>query len=302
VMIITKSSKLKIYSKLAILGFPFVYLMILLRTKMTFHRYALPIIPFLAVLAAYALFKIGQYIKNHYHGNQQFLIILTLAVVILLVLGVNIYQSLRHNIVLQKTDTRIILGDLFSENNKEISGLKIGAGNYCMNFLGVSAKKEIMSWVRNSEVDITNDYNIIVLDSFTHDRYITDENMRLQIDFSNFTSGRSITISPYNKNKIAVPFSSMSMYSPYYPDLPFRIKPGPYIEIYFVDPQLAQTFSQTLTRKGIDNTSSDINRGYYFGMFSKEGSGAEKKSLSDKAKKINQRFYELFQKRKSRTL
>jgi hypothetical protein len=299
IMIILKSTKLKIYSKLAILGFPVVYLMVLLRTKMTFHRYALPMIPFLAVFAAYAVFKIGQYIKNRHNKYQRFFIILISSVVVLMVLGVNTYQSLRHNIVLQKTDTRIILGDIFIENDKELIGSKIGAGNYCMNFLGVSAKMKIMSWVRNSEVNIPNDYDIMVIDSFTHDRYISDENMQLQIDFSKLSSGRLITISPYTQKKTAIPFSPKSMYSPYYPDLPFRIKPGPYIEIYFADTQLAQTFSQTLTRKGIDNTLSDIKRGYYYGMFSKEGSGEGEKSLSDKTKKINQRFFELFKKRKS---
>lgn len=298
-ILVLVNKKLKIYTKLAIFVFPILYLMILLRTKLAFQRYALPMIPFLAVLAAYAVFIIGQYIKNRHNRYQRCLIIMILSVVILMVLGVNTYQSLRHNIVLQKTDTRIILGDIFFENSKELIGSKIGAGNYCMNFLGVSAKKKIMSWVRNSEANIPSDYDIIVIDSFTHDRYISDKNMQLQIDFSKLSSGRLITISPYTQKKTAIPFSPKSMYSPYYPDLPFRIKPGPYIEIYFADPQLAQTFSQILTRKGIDNTPSDIKRGYYYGMFSKEGSGAGEKSLSDKTKKINQRFFELFKKRKS---
>lgn len=303
IIIVITSSKLKLHSKLAILVFPFIHLIVLLRTKMTFHRYVLPLMPFLAVFASYALFKIGQYIKSRYHTNLQSIFYLIMSVATLCVLGVNSYQSLRHNSILQKVDTRTILGDRFSANSTEISDLKIGAGSYCMNFLGDSAKLKTMNWVRNSDVDITGDYDIIVIDSFTHDRYITDENMRMQIDFSMFSKGHLISVSPYKlKNKAAVPFSPMSMYSPYYPDLPFRTNPGPYIEIYIANPQLAQSLSQTLTRNGIFTSSCEISRGYYFRMFSKDGSREGIKSLSEQSKQINQRFSELFQKRKSGTL
>lgn len=299
IIVVLKSTRLKIHSKLAILVFPVVYLIILLRTKMTFHRYALPMIPFLAIFAAFSIFTIGRYIKNRPDKIQRRMITLVLYGVILMVLGVNAGQSLRHNIILKKTDTRIILGNIFSEIDRELAGLNIGAGNYCMNFLGASAKKKIMSWVRNSEVFISNDYDIMVIDSFTHDRYISDENMRLQIDFSRFTNGRFISVSPYTLKKSEIPFSPKSMYSPYYPDLPFRKKPGPYIEVYFADPLLAQTMSQALNRIGIDTKPSNITHGYYYRMFAKEGSGAGAKSLSDKAKKINERFFKLFQRRKS---
>jgi hypothetical protein len=168
-----------------------------------------------------------------------------------------------------------------------------------MNFLCIPAKKEKLSWVRDSEADVKNDFDIIVLDSFTHDRYVTDDNMQLQIDFAGFANGRLITLSPYNKVKSAVPFSPMSMYSPYYPDLPFRENSGPYIEVYMKDPQLAQKLHKKLAEREIKITLEDIYQGYYFGMFSKREAGAERKMLSTRARKINRRFSELFEKRKS---
>jgi len=302
IVLITISRKINVYFKLAILVFPFLHLVILLKTKMTFHRYALPLIPFFAVFAAYTLFCLWQYHKNHYHKYQRPLIIIIISGAIILAIGVNLFQSLSHNIVLQKTDTRTILGELFTKKDNDISGLKIGAGDYCVNFLGISAKKEVMSRVRNSDVQISrSEYDILALDSFTHDRYITDENMRLQIDFTSLQRGRLIKISPYVQKKTMIPFSPMSMYSPYYPDLPYRLKPGPYIEIYFADPQLALTFSRALSENGYDNSTYSIKQGYYFAMFSK-GVGAEDKPLSDKSKKINQQFFDLFQKRKNKTL
>lgn len=296
------SGRIKIYSKIAILGFPIIYAVILLRTKMTFHRYALPMLPFLAVLAAFALFLTGNFIKSRFHGYPSWIPIPMLFAVVTLIAGVNAVQSFHHNTVMQKVDTRVILGTVFSANNHKIANLKIGAGNYCMNFLGIPAKKEKLSWVRDSDAEVKNDFDIIVLDSFTHDRYVTDDNMQLQIDFAGFANGRLITLSPYDKIKSAVPFSPMSMYSPHYPDLPFRKLPGPYIEVYINDPQLAQEIHQTLNGSRIQSILEDIKHGYYFGMFSKSESEDGRKMLSGKAKEINRRFSELFERRKKRQL
>jgi hypothetical protein len=65
-----------------------------------------------------------------------------------------------------------------------------------------------------------------------------------------------------------VPFSIKSMYSPYAPDLKFRTRPGPYIELYFDDPSLAGYLYESLLHKGVRTASSGAEQGYYFRKFS----------------------------------
>jgi hypothetical protein len=107
------------------------------------------------------------------------------------------------------------------------------------------------------------------MDSFSHDRYVYDKRLTLPVDFSAFKDGFVVIITPYDRDKDRVPFSPESLYSPYFPDSPFRLRPGPYIEIYFPDSSLARSFSDSLSHSGGGNVSGPITRGYYYNQFLK---------------------------------
>ena len=245
----------RVYTKLAVLVFPIIHLLVLSTTRLAMQRYALPLMPFLANLAMYALFKFGRY----FSGYQQLIVRLLTTIVLVAALETNVIQSLRHNLLLQQTDTRSILRETFSENSQAIKSLKIGAGPYSQGYVGVSGNVHSIE----NQVDL----DILIMDSFTHDRFIYDHNIDLKVDFSRFRAGKVVAISPFNQKKETVPFSPESLYSPYAPDLSFRTRPGPYIEIYFSDSSLAQYFSEAFLRAGIMNTIGDIQDGYYYQMW-----------------------------------
>jgi hypothetical protein len=243
------------YTKLALLVFPIIHLLMLSATRLAMQRYALPLFPFLAILATYALFQFGRY----FSGYQQLIVRLLSTTVLVAALGANAIQSLRHNLLLQQTDTRSILRETFSENSQVLKSLKIGAGPYSQGYVGVSGNVHSIE----NQVDL----DILIMDSFTHDRFIYDHNIDLKIDFSRFQAGKVVAISPFNQKKETVPFSPESLYSPYSPDLSFRTRPGPYIEIYFSDSSLAQYFSEEFLRAGINNTIGDLQHAYYYQMW-----------------------------------
>jgi dolichyl-phosphate-mannose-protein mannosyltransferase len=254
-VLLVMNKEQRVYTKLAILVFPILHLLMLFSQRRAFQRYALPLIPFLAILAMYALFQFGRY----FSGYQQLIVGLLSTTVLVVALGANVVQSLRHNLLLRQTDTRSILREIFSENSQTLKSLKIGAGPYSQCYVGVPAKA--------SSNENLGDLDILVMDSFTHDRFIYDQHIDLKVGFSRFKAGKVVAISPFNQKKETVPFSPESLYSPYPPDLSFRTRPGPYIEIYFSDSRLAQYFSEAFLRAGIRNTFGDIQDGYYYQMW-----------------------------------
>jgi len=255
-VVLLMSKEQRLYSKLAVLVFTIVHFLMLAGTQLSFQRYALPLIPFLAILAIYFVYQVGQSIRKYFRTHQQRLVWLVTSVALLAPLAANTSQSLRHNFLLQRKDTRNILREAFAESSQVVNSQEIGAGAYSKDFLGPSTE------VRS--IETSGDLDMIVFDSFTHDRYFYDPRLEFKVDFSRFSKGRVVAISPYDREKAVVPFSPESLYSPYPPDLEFRKRPGPYIEIYFTDATLAQHFSEAVARAGVGSKIGDTQQGYYY--------------------------------------
>ncbi len=249
----------------AVLLFPILHLSMLSGTKLAFQRYALPLIPFLAVLAPYGVSGISRHGKNHLNTLPHRIIGLTSLAMLTAALAVHGIQSFGHNLLLKRTDTRAILRDVFSGNNNALKSLQIAAGRYSGDHLGVP----VDIYPNHDSKQNLSHLDILIMDSFSHDRYVYDKRLTLPVDFSAFKDGLVVVITPYDQNKDRVPFSPESLYSPYFPDSPFRLRPGPYIEIYFSDSSLAQSFSDSLSRTGVGNVSGPITLGYYYDTFSK---------------------------------
>ena len=71
-------------------------------------------------------------------------------------------------------------------------------------------------------------------------------------------------LSPYRVEKEMIPPSPKSLYSPYYLDLQFRERPGPYIEMYFADSTLASSYANALKRMDIIHLEATISEGYFY--------------------------------------
>ena len=257
-LLINKEQRL--HARLAVLTFSLLHLLVLYKTKLSFQRYALPLIPFLAILAVYAVFQVRRYAKT-YLGSYRFRITsLLLAAVLVIALGMNLYQTQRHNILLGRTDTRTVLQEVFSENSHLLKSLRVVAGRY--------SRLSLRDVVHVGKFKGSAQYDILIVDSFSFDRFLYDKGRTVGLGFSRFLKGRLVTISPFDENKETVPFSDKSIYSPYAPDLSFRTRPGPYIEIYFRDPSIAQHFYESLLRKEVRKAISEVPQGYYFRQFS----------------------------------
>lgn len=250
------TKELKPFTKMAVLVFPGLHLGMLLVTHLAFQRYAIPLLPFLSVFAMFAVFKIDEAAKGYFNAYHHRLAVLATTALLVAGLGINLVTSIRHNLLLRRTDTRAILQSVFTENNRAIEWSKVGAGQFGIDCLGVSPGVPL--------VENSGRLDVLVLDSFSYDRFLYDKSKVLKIDFAGVRNGRVVAFSPFDRQKEKVPFSPQSIYSPYFPDLPFRTMPGPFIEIYVANPSLAQSLSTSLARLGIASTTDDVQHGYYY--------------------------------------
>jgi Dolichyl-phosphate-mannose-protein mannosyltransferase len=249
----------------AVLLFPILHLSLLLGSKLAFQRYALPLIPFVAVLASYGVFGIRRHGNNHLAPLPRRIMGAVSLAMLAAALAVHGIQSVNHNLLLQRTDTRAVFRKAFSANKSGLRSLQIAAGRYSGDHLGVPV--DVFPGHGSSQT--LRDLDILIMDSFSHDRYIYDKRLTLFVDFSRFTEGLVVTLTPYDQKKDRVPFSPESLYSPYFPDSAFRLRPGPYIEVYFSDASLARSFSDSLSLSGVGNASGPVTLGYYYNKFSR---------------------------------
>ena len=240
----------------AVVTFPVFFLLVLSGSRLAFQRYALPLLPFLAVLAAYAVFGLQQHLEKRLSIPWRWVLTLTWTVVVVFVIGSNGATCLRHNLLLGSLDTRSVLTQAFRENKEALASSRIG-GDWCTwGYLGDA--KDVRP------IEGSPHLEILVLDSFCHDRFLYDRRRRLGIDFSRFENGGVVTLSPFRESKETVPFSPKSVYSPYEPDLPYRAHPGPYVEVYFSDALLAERIHLSLSLSGLRVGKGPASSGYYF--------------------------------------
>ena len=261
----TKS--VRVSSKLAITVFPLLFYLLMGSSNLAFQRYILPMMPFLGIfssLGIYAFFGAIKTICSERHRAFKVSLISLVINIIAISILPNIQNSLRHNIILSRQDTRKDLFKAFTDT--QIKGLDIIslAGNlinvHDVNLINTQNEKQKDQEPLTADISL----HLTIFNSFTHDRYIYDTtNKKLRDPHNIKNDSYVIQISPFRVPKDEVPFSPKSLYSPYPPDLVFRKKPGPYIEIYCDDHTLAQKIIQACNRQNVDCSLLPAEEGFY---------------------------------------
>jgi len=96
---------------------PLCYFLFMANTQLFFARFALPLLPFLAVLGGFALARLVETVRKPVHRGAFATLLLTLAVAQPLVL------TLRHDLILGRPDTRLLATAWIDANLPEDSSL-----------------------------------------------------------------------------------------------------------------------------------------------------------------------------------
>jgi hypothetical protein len=224
-----------------VIGFPLLWFVAIGASRLAFDRYMLPMLPFLAILAAYGLALGVELIRR---PRLRVAVAVALALVII---APGILNSTRHDVILGRTDTRAQLAAVLARLDG--GTLRVMSGHYLMSVVSGNAPRLV--WL--SDVDRSGDAaDIIVFDSYSHDRWVQSGG-RWHPPQADRASERwsGISISPYRVARENVAYSPQSLYSPYLPDLWARERPGPYIELLSRDAAVAQAIRDACASAGV---------------------------------------------------
>jgi hypothetical protein len=275
-------------SKIAATAFPLVFYLMMGRSRLAFQRYVLPVLPFLAVytaLGARAAVHSLIVVLRAVPMQRQLAAYGALAIVLTVVL-VNLKASLTHDLLLSRTDTRSDLIDVFRDVNLG-DAVRLYSGIHTMAPLisaRVLRREQFQRGLRPDLAD--NEASIIVLNSFDHDALLYDVRSRypepyyergtyafyrakLSQRYRGYEHLALIQLSPFGIEKDQVPFSPESIYAPYPPDMPFRRRPGPFIEIY-CPPKIAEQIHRACARRGYECALGTGADGYYLPRISEK--------------------------------
>jgi hypothetical protein len=259
--------------KLLLTVFPVFFYLSVGRSHMSFYRYILPIFPFLAVYSAYGCFWLYQVIRTRFRVSLIFLTTLLLAFAI----APNVVYSAAHNSILAKRDMRQDLITVMNNMDTQGRQINVYAGGYLAPYVKDSklpVAQLITAPASRSGKSIAKGYekmrlmgdrmDMLVFDSFSHDPLIySDRDFWIEQPYQNISAFQVIQITPFSKPKEQVPFAPESSYSPALPDLFFRNQPGPFIEIYLRDQQLAKETLNFCIQQQIQCVSVTGENSYY---------------------------------------
>ncbi len=268
-------------AKASLLVFPGAYYLLMGNSSLAFQRYMLPMLPFIAVLAViglYALYRSMMTISPRIPALAGSM----LAIGAVGATGWNLQLAMRHNLLLRGTDTRVVLEQIINDARLETPGNRIVLGSYTRSTFFREAPV-VLGRPDNASVelvifDIFEDNlqvadhlsqprmlssDVLIFDSFSHDGLIYDPAIRRYVAPDLFDSRIAIQISPFARPKDQVPFSPESLYSPYPPDLQLRQQPGPFIELYIRDRELAQAVFTSCRDTGASCTWLPGHQAYY---------------------------------------
>lgn len=213
--------------------FPVVLALILARAQMTFIRYALPLVPILAVLAGLGLWYLARLVAGLLGRGYGTAAALALAA---LTIGPNLAQSAGADWVLAQPDTREALKRAAKASGLDFDGLSVFAGAY--------TKEEIFSPERIEREGglwrtvLEPEYDIVVLDRDSHQRFIDYwETRPFDPPFADLGERSLVRIAPSTGE---APPDWLAWLIP--AEAQGR-RQGPLIELYFRDPARAERFA-----------------------------------------------------------
>ena len=265
--------KITAVKKLAIATFPISFYLVVASSKLAFHRYMLPLIPFLAIASAFGVDYIMTKLRDQKKMSGYFVAIAAIA------LSLNLLAIAKHNHIIATTDTRTELSQILNAAGLDNTQLNIYTGGYTRKEV-LNANLSLGEYFTNRSQKLdyyqqgfaqirkkSDTIDLKIFDSFSHDRLLYSQDATFKSPIENDESLFVIQLSPFTLNKSKVPFSPESLYSPYFPDLLLRNKPGPYIEIYTRNESLAKKIAGAGDRQGINCSLLPGKMGFYLQEF-----------------------------------
>lgn len=246
--------------------FPLLFYILMGRSRAAFVRHILPVIPFLGVFSALGAGWLWDRVDRA--SSRRFSRALA-RVMVLALLVPGVLLSWRHNVLLARGDIRRDLETVLSTMAVPWSELSVYSGRYLARTVhrsGIAPRLyRFSSYSFRSPGDPLRyvhriNPDVILMDSFSHDRLLrgTDEP-------PSGASGLTVVrITPFTRPKARVPLSHESIYSPAPPDLRFRRRAGPYIELYFHDPVLAEAAARACREAGLASDLAPGEEGFYY--------------------------------------
>ena len=234
---------------LLLVAFPIVYLAFLMRKELFFPRFTMPLLPSLALLAAYGLVGLASMVST---ARVRAAVLAAVLVAALLQPASNV---LRHNLIISRADTRVLANEWVQANLPPGSRLKIE--DYSLRDLSTQSRTytpntadlKIERMEGSPEAEQARafyDKNVqyVVTSSFAYERYLLEpptpgqretgeRYRRLHRSLENraeliarFSPGWGNGEVPYRLDDVLTPFWSLEEYE----------RPGPTIRIYSLAP------------------------------------------------------------------
>ena len=283
------NKKINFPAKIAVIIFPFFFYFIMGLSKSVLYRYMLPLFPILGLYSGLGIYFIYVSLMNLItksaspNSNKlKFILILFLVLLSAASLYPNIRDSIKHDLLLREVDTRTDLLNVFNEAGLNDTTLNIYYGTYLSDDIYNNSNIKIGKnlWAKSINTNVLeSEADVFAFDSFSHDRIIYssrsgNQNMTyenyyglpndIKKNYKNFEGLYVIQISPFTAPKEQVPFSQQSGTAPFPPDLIFRNKPGPFIELYFKSLTIANKVEDSCKKQKINCVSLLGKESYYF--------------------------------------
>ncbi|MCC7105991.1 MAG: glycosyltransferase family 39 protein [Chloroflexi bacterium] len=224
-----------------LLGYPLVYLAFMLTVHLFFARFVVPVLPFLALAAAFAVVELARLAPR----PVQLPCILALA---LLTIGPNLWNDVLHNRLLQADDTRTLAYAWLDEH--AAPGARLAIDDYSIRdrrpreslpergrfnvdiFADPSLGVHDVAWYRQSGFDY------LVLSSFQYQRFPGTVGFYQQVDrearlVATFSPARDGSALPFDIEELYSPFNNLQRYA----------RTGPTIKVYALNPGAAGALS-----------------------------------------------------------
>lgn len=235
-------------AKLLVLGFPVLFFTMIGASALTFQRYAIPLMPFLAIALALAADTLERAVAKlgFPRGARVALVLLSACVIV-----PNLLWSVRHVRTLAAKDVRRELIGVLQE-----SGLTREKPIFCGRYGASSilgAKLKVDGRLLTPRADLPDPRaDIYLFDAFSHERHVRYEPVMDFVQaYGGFEDWTVLEFSPYTVPYEAVPISQKSLYSPYLPDLKVRRCGGPMIELYFAREEEAKRVEEAAREQGV---------------------------------------------------
>ena len=266
---------------LALGAYPLLALILPGVSRLAFQRYLLPVLPFLALAAAAGvlvardgLAALARRAGVSPRAATPLALTLALALATSALLP-GLAPVARHDQVLARADTRSALVAALREA-VGTRPLRVLATGYTREVLERSAALPAARFTADWPGDVAADStDLYLFDSFEHDRLLYDPAGPAQGTAArNYEGLAVVALTPFTRPRAEVPFAPESGATPAPPDLAWRRRPGPYLEIAARDPRLADAIAATCRRLGFACERVSGREAYYFPRLGKPAPAA----------------------------